>query len=72
MVVAFRSGSGCCLVHFVCCNLFISSIDDYTCREVFGSLNVYFIFRFCIGFIVLVVFYLYYYGTSRMQCFCNF
>ena len=48
---------GSCLVRFPCANLFISGIDYYTCREVFGSLKVYFIYRFCIGFIVLVLFW---------------
>jgi hypothetical protein len=57
MVVAFGLGSGSCLVRFLCSNLFISSIDYYTRREVFGSLKVYFIYRFCIGFILLVLFY---------------
>jgi hypothetical protein len=51
MVVAFWLGSGSCLVCFLCSNLFISGIDYYTGREVFGSLKVYFIYRFCIGFI---------------------
>jgi hypothetical protein len=71
MVVAFRLGSGSCLVRFLCSNLFISGIAYYMSREVFGSLKVYFIYRFCIGFILLVLFYSKYYGTSRMQCFCN-
>jgi hypothetical protein len=57
MVVAFGLGLGSCLVRFVCANLFISAIDYYTRREVFGSLKVYFIYRFCIGFILLVLFY---------------
>jgi len=57
MVVAFGFGSGSCLVHFLCSNLFISSIEYYTHREVFGSLKVYFIDGFCIGFILLVLFY---------------
>jgi len=57
MVVVFRLGSGSCLVRFLCSNLFISGIDYYTRREVFGSLKVYFIYRFCIGFILLVLFY---------------
>jgi hypothetical protein len=51
MVVAFRLGSGSCLVHFLCSNLFISGIYYYTRREVFGSLKVYFISGFCSGFI---------------------
>jgi len=51
MVVAFGLGSGSCIVHVLCSNLLISGIDYYTCREVFGSLRVYFIYEFCIGFI---------------------
>jgi len=43
MVVAFGLGSGSCLVCFLCSNLFISGIEYYTHREVFGSLRVYFI-----------------------------
>jgi hypothetical protein len=57
MFVAFGLGSGSCLVRFLCCNLFISGIDYYTRCEVFGSLKVDFIYRFCIGFILLVLFY---------------
>jgi hypothetical protein len=53
MVVGFRLGSGSCLVHFHCSNLFISGIDCYTGREVFGSLKVYFIHGFCTGFICI-------------------
>jgi hypothetical protein len=49
MVLAFGVGSGSCLVRFLCANLFISGIDYYTSREVFGSLKVY--------FILLVLFY---------------
>ena len=44
MVVAFGLGSGSCLVRFLCSNLFISGIDYYTRREVFGLLRVYFLF----------------------------
>jgi hypothetical protein len=51
MVVAFGLGSGSCLVCFLGSNLFISGIDYYMRREGFGSLKVYFIYRFCIGFI---------------------
>jgi hypothetical protein len=47
--------SGSCLAHFLCSDPFITNIDYYTSRKVFGSLRVYFIYRFCIGFIVLVV-----------------
>jgi hypothetical protein len=57
MVVAFGLESGSCLLCFHCFNLFISGIDCYTRCEVFGSLKVYFIYRFCIGFILLVLFY---------------
>ena len=53
MVVAFRLGLGCCLVRFLCSNLFISGIDYYMCREVFGTLQVYFIYGFCTGFIFI-------------------
>jgi len=56
MVVAFGLGSGSCLVRFLCSDLFLSGIDYYTRREVFGSLKVYFIYRFYIGFILLVSF----------------
>jgi hypothetical protein len=60
MVVAFGLGSGSCLVCFLCSNLFISGIDYYTRREIFGSLKVYFIFGFCtdlifIGFSLFIV-----------------
>jgi hypothetical protein len=55
MVVVLRLGSGSCLVRFLCSNLLMSSIDYYTHREVFGLLRVYFIYGFCIGFILLVV-----------------
>jgi len=71
MVVAFGLGSGSCLGCFFCSNLFISGIDYYTRREVFGSLKIYCIYGFCIGFILLVLFYSQYYGTSLMQHFCN-
>jgi hypothetical protein len=57
MVVAFGLGSGSCLVRFLCSNLFISGIDYYMRRKIFGSLKVYFIYRFCIGWILLVLFY---------------
>jgi hypothetical protein len=55
MIVLLRLGSGYCLVCFLCSNLLMSSIDYYTRREVFGLLRVYFIYGFCIGFILLVV-----------------
>ena len=50
-------GSGSCLVRVLRSNLSISGIDHYTRREVFGLLKVYFIYVFCIGFILLVLFY---------------
>jgi len=53
MVVVFGLGSGSCLVRFICSNIFISGIDYYTCRKVFGSLKVYFICGFCTGFIFI-------------------
>jgi len=43
MVVAFGLVSGSCLVRFLRSNLFISAIDYYTRREVFGSLRFNFI-----------------------------
>jgi hypothetical protein len=57
MVVAFGLGSGSGLIPFLCSHLFISGIDYYTRREVFGSLKVYFIYKFCIGFILLDLFH---------------
>jgi len=54
MVVAFGLGSCSCPARFVCSKLFISGIDYHMHREVFGSLNVYFIYGFCIGLILLV------------------
>jgi len=53
MVVAFRLGSGSCLVRFLCSNLFISGIYYYTRCKVFGLLKVYFIYGFCTGFIFI-------------------
>jgi len=53
MVVGIGLGSGSCLVRFLCSNLFISGIDYYTHRNIFGSLNVYFIYGFCAGFIFI-------------------
>jgi len=52
MVVVFGLGSGSCLVWFLCSNQFISGIDYYTRREVFGLLRVYVFLGF-----VLVLFY---------------
>jgi len=57
MVVVFGLGSGSRLVRFLCPNESISGIDYYTRREFFGILKVYFIYGFCIGFILLVLFY---------------
>ena len=57
MVVAFGLGLGSCLVRFICSNLYISGIDYYMRRKVFGSLKVCFIYRFCIGFILFVLLY---------------
>jgi hypothetical protein len=55
MVVVLRLGSGSCLVRILYSNQYIGGIDYYTRREVFGLLRVYFIHRFCIGFIVFIV-----------------
>jgi len=55
MIVAFGLGLDSCLVRFLRSNLFISGIDYYTRREVFGLLRVYFIYQFCIGFILFIV-----------------
>jgi len=55
MVVAFGLGSGCCLVRFLCSNQCISGIDYYTCREVFESLGVDFLYRFLIGLNLFIV-----------------
>jgi hypothetical protein len=38
-----HSGEGCELVRFLCSNVFISGIDYFTRREVFGLLRVYFL-----------------------------
>jgi len=53
MVVAFGLGLGSCLVCFLCSTLFISGIDYYTHREVFGLLRVNFVDGFCTGFIFI-------------------
>jgi len=55
MVVVFWSGLGSYLVQFLCSNIFISGIDCYMRRVVFRSLKVYFMYRFCIGCIILIV-----------------
>ena len=44
MGVAFGLVSGSCLVDFCCSNKFISGIDYYTRRDVFGSLMVCFLY----------------------------
>jgi len=54
VVVAFGLGSGSGHVHCLWSNRFISGIDYYTRREVFESLRIYFISRFCIGLILLI------------------
>jgi len=61
MVITFGSGSGSCLVRFLCSNVFVTGIDYYTRHEVFGSLKVYFIYRF-----VLVLFHWFYFIHSIM------
>jgi len=71
MVVVFGLGFGSWLVRFLCSKQFISSIDYYLCRKVFESLKVYHIHGFCIGCILLVVLYSYYYRTLRMQHYSN-
>jgi hypothetical protein len=55
MVVSYVVGSGSCHIHFHRSNLFVSGIEYYTHHEVFGSLRVYFIYRFCIGFTVFIL-----------------
>jgi hypothetical protein len=55
MVVAFREGSGSCLVHLLCSILLISCIDHYTYSKVFGLLRVNFDYVFCIGWSVFTV-----------------
>jgi len=55
MVIAFGLGSGSCLVRVLCSKIFISGIYYYMRREVFESLRVYFVYGFCIGFILLIV-----------------
>ena len=57
MVLALVFGLGSCHIPFLCSNRFIIGIDYHTRREVFVSLQVYFIDRFCIGFMVLVLYY---------------
>jgi hypothetical protein len=71
MVVTFGLGPRSRVVGLLRSNLSMSGIEYYTRRAVFGTIKVYFISRFRIGFNFLVLFYSYYYGTSRMRCFCN-
>jgi hypothetical protein len=55
MVVVFRLVSCSCLVRFLCSDVFITGVDYYIPCEVFGLLRVYFIYGFCIGFILFIV-----------------
>jgi len=55
MVVAIGLGLGSCLFCFLYSNLSICGIDNYTHHKVFGSLRAYFIYGFCIGFILFIV-----------------
>ena len=55
MFVVFRLGSGSCHVQSIFSNLFLWGIEYYTRRKVFGSLRVYFIYWFCVGFISFIV-----------------
>jgi len=55
MVISIGLGSGSCLVRFLCSNLVLSAVDYYTRREVFELLRVYFLYGFCIGFILFMV-----------------
>ena len=60
-----RGGDGCCMTvsarflsgSFAFSIPFISGSNYYKSREVFGSLRVYCIFRFCISFILLLLFH---------------
>jgi len=57
MVVTFLLISGSCLVRFLCSDGFNSGIEYDTCREVFWSLSINFIYGFFLGlswFIVLL------------------
>jgi len=55
MVFIFRLGSGSCLVCLICCTQFMSGIDFYTHREVFGSFGVDLCYWFCIHSISFLV-----------------
>lgn len=57
MVVALRLWLGSNHVHFIYSNLFISGLDNYMYCEVFGLLRVNFMSGFCIGFVLLIVFW---------------
>jgi hypothetical protein len=43
MVVVFGLGSGSCLVHFLCSNMFLQGIDNYTHHKVL-DLSGYIVF----------------------------
>jgi len=51
MCIPFRLLSGSRRGCFLCSNLFISGIHYYMRQEVFGLVEVYFIYGFCTGFI---------------------
>jgi hypothetical protein len=53
MVVAFRLGSGSCLVRFLLSNPFIPGIYYFTRHDVFGSLKVYFIYGIFTSYIFI-------------------
>jgi len=53
MVVAFKLGSGSCLVHLLWSNLCISGIEYFTHHKVFGLLKVNIIYGFYTGFIFI-------------------
>ena len=55
MVLVFGLGLGSCIVRFLCSNPFMSGIDYYTRRKVFGLLWVYFIYGYCIGFMLFII-----------------
>jgi len=57
MVVVVGLGLGSCLVCFLCSNPYIPGIKYYRHREAFESLKGYFIFGFCIGYIILVLYF---------------
>jgi hypothetical protein len=55
VVVAFELGTGSCLVHFLCSNIFISCIDYYMRREVLDRSR----FILFIGFVLVLVYFSY-------------